>query len=50
MGIMQPEEIADFAVFLASDKAKRMTGGIHVVDSGYTAFKGRMDIKATVAS
>ena len=49
MGIMQPEEIADFAVFLASDKAKRMTGGIHVVDSGYTAFKGRMDIKATVA-
>ena len=50
MGIMQPEEIADFAVFLASDKARRMTGGIHVVDSGYTAFKGRMDIKATVAS
>jgi NAD(P)-dependent dehydrogenase (short-subunit alcohol dehydrogenase family) len=49
MGILQPEEIADFAVFLASDKAKRMTGGIHVVDSGYTAFKGRMDIKATVA-
>ena len=28
MGIMQPEEIADFAVYLASDKAKRMTGGI----------------------
>lgn len=50
MGIQQPEEIADFAVFLASDKARRMTGGIHVVDSGYTAFKGRMDIKATVAS
>lgn len=50
MGILQPREIADFAVFLASDKAQRMTGGIHVVDSGYTAFKGRMDIKATVAS
>ena len=49
MGIMQPEEIADFAVYLASDKARRMTGGIHVVDAGYTAFKGRMDIKATVA-
>jgi len=49
MGILQPEEIADFAVFLASDRAKRMTGGIHVVDSGYTAFKGRMDIKTTVA-
>jgi NAD(P)-dependent dehydrogenase (short-subunit alcohol dehydrogenase family) len=50
MGILQPEEIADFAVYLAGDSAKRMTGGIHVVDSGYTAFKGRMDIKATVAS
>lgn len=49
MGILQPEEIADFAVYLASDKARHMTGGIHVVDSGYTAFKGRMDIKATVA-
>ncbi len=50
MGILQPEEIADFAVYLAGDKAKRMTGGIHVVDAGYTAFKGRMDIKAAVAS
>jgi NAD(P)-dependent dehydrogenase (short-subunit alcohol dehydrogenase family) len=50
MGILQPAEIADFAVYLASDKAKRMTGGIHVVDAGYTAFKGRMDIKAAVAS
>jgi enoyl-[acyl-carrier-protein] reductase (NADH) len=37
-------------VYLASDRARRMTGGIHVVDSGYTAFKGKMDIKATVAS
>lgn len=50
MGILQPAEIADFAVYLASDKAKRMTGGIHVVDAGYTAFKGKMDIKAAVAS
>ena len=49
MGILQPEEIADFAVYLASDKAKRMTGGIHVVDSGYTAFKGRMALKETIA-
>jgi len=49
MGILQPEEIADFAVYLASDKARRMTGGIHVVDAGYTAFKGKLDIKATVA-
>jgi NAD(P)-dependent dehydrogenase (short-subunit alcohol dehydrogenase family) len=49
MGILQPEEIADFAVYLASDKARRMTGGIHVVDSGYTAFKGTMALKQTIA-
>ena len=43
MGIMDPEEVAAFAVFLASDEARSMTGGIHVVDSGYTAFKARID-------
>lgn len=43
MGIMEPEEIAAFAVFLASDEARSMTGGIHVVDSGYTAFKAKID-------
>ncbi len=47
MDILQPEDIAEFAVFLASDKARFMTGGVHVVDSGYTAFKGRLDLKAT---
>jgi NAD(P)-dependent dehydrogenase (short-subunit alcohol dehydrogenase family) len=43
MGIMEPEEIAAFAVFLASDEARSMTGGIHVADSGYTAFKANID-------
>ncbi|MCX7304184.1 MAG: SDR family NAD(P)-dependent oxidoreductase [Hyphomicrobiales bacterium] len=43
MGIMDPEEVAAFALFLASDEARSMTGGIHVVDSGYTAFKANMD-------
>ena len=43
MGIMDPEEVAAFAVFLASDEARSMTGGIHVVDSGYTAFKTNID-------
>jgi NAD(P)-dependent dehydrogenase (short-subunit alcohol dehydrogenase family) len=43
MGIMEPEEVAAFAVFLASDEARSMTGGIHVVDSGYTAFKAKVD-------
>jgi NAD(P)-dependent dehydrogenase (short-subunit alcohol dehydrogenase family) len=49
MGILQPEDIADFAVFLASDKAKRVTGGIFPVDSGYTAFKGLLSLKDIIA-
>jgi NAD(P)-dependent dehydrogenase (short-subunit alcohol dehydrogenase family) len=49
MGILQPEDIADFATFLASDKAKRITGGVFPVDSGYTAFKGLMSLKDTIA-
>ncbi len=47
--VLQPEDIAHFAVFLASDKARYMTGGIHVVDSGYTAFKGTMALKSTIS-
>jgi NAD(P)-dependent dehydrogenase (short-subunit alcohol dehydrogenase family) len=49
MGILQPEDIADFATFLASDKAKRVTGGVFPVDAGYTAFKGLMSLKDTIA-
>jgi NAD(P)-dependent dehydrogenase (short-subunit alcohol dehydrogenase family) len=49
MGILQPEDIADFATFLASDKAKRVTGGVFPVDAGYTAFKGLMSLKETIA-
>jgi NAD(P)-dependent dehydrogenase (short-subunit alcohol dehydrogenase family) len=48
MPILDPEDIAHFAVFLASDKARYMTGGIHVVDSGYTAFKGTMALQSTI--
>ena len=48
MPVLKPEDIAHFAVFLASDKARYMTGGIHVVDSGYTAFKGTMALKSTI--
>jgi NAD(P)-dependent dehydrogenase (short-subunit alcohol dehydrogenase family) len=47
MGIMDPADIAAFAVFLASDEAKRITGGIYPADSGYTAFKTQVDL-ATV--
>lgn len=49
MGILQPEDIAAFAAFLLSDKASRITGGVFPVDSGYTAFKGLMSLKETIA-
>jgi len=48
MPILKPEDIAEFACFLVSDRARYMTGGIHVVDSGYLSFKGRMDLKETI--
>ena len=44
LGILEAEDIARFALFLASDDARRVTGGIFPVDSGYTAFKGDVDI------
>jgi NAD(P)-dependent dehydrogenase (short-subunit alcohol dehydrogenase family) len=47
MGILEPTDIAAFAVFLASDEARRITGGIHTADSGYMAFKSPVDL-ATV--
>ena len=47
MGIMEPDDIAAFAVYLASDEARRITGGIHTADSGYMAFKSHVDL-ATV--
>lgn len=44
MGIMEPEDVAGFAVFLASDESRLMTGGVHVVDSGYAAFKANVSL------
>ncbi|GMA51044.1 3-hydroxybutyrate dehydrogenase [Alicyclobacillus contaminans] len=35
--LLQPEEIADYAVFLASDKARSVTGQAVVIDGGYVA-------------
>lgn len=46
MGILDAGDIAAFAVFLASDEARRITGGIHTADSGYTAFKSHIDLGA----
>jgi NAD(P)-dependent dehydrogenase (short-subunit alcohol dehydrogenase family) len=33
----QPEEVAELVLFLASDKAKFITGSLKVIDGGYTA-------------
>ncbi len=44
MGILEPADIAAFAVFLASDDARRITGGIHTANSGYMAFKSPVDL------
>ncbi len=33
----QPEEVAQYALFLASDKASFITGSLPVIDGGYTA-------------
>lgn len=35
--LVEPEEVADLAVFLASDKARSMTGAAHLIDLGWTA-------------
>ena len=37
--IPSPEEVVPFVVFLASDEASAMTGGVYPVDAGYMAFK-----------
>jgi len=34
-----PDDIASFALYLASDEASFITGGIYPVDGGYTVFK-----------
>jgi len=36
LGLIQPEDIANMAVFLASDEARMITGHVYPVDSGIT--------------
>jgi NAD(P)-dependent dehydrogenase (short-subunit alcohol dehydrogenase family) len=43
-----PEDIAPFALFLASDEARCVTGGVFPVDAGYSAFKGGANIMAAI--
>jgi NAD(P)-dependent dehydrogenase (short-subunit alcohol dehydrogenase family) len=40
--IGRPEDIAKFALYLASDDAEYLTGGIYNIDGGFTAFKTRV--------
>jgi NAD(P)-dependent dehydrogenase (short-subunit alcohol dehydrogenase family) len=42
--IATPEQIAPFAVYLASDEAAVATGGVYPIDSGYMAFKAQIDV------
>jgi NAD(P)-dependent dehydrogenase (short-subunit alcohol dehydrogenase family) len=35
----EPEDIAKFALYLASDDSEYVTGGWHMIDGGFTAFK-----------
>ncbi len=44
MPIMSADEVAEFAIFLSSERARRLTGGVHACDGGYSAFKGRLDV------
>lgn len=44
MPLMAAEDVAELAVFLASDRARYLTGGIYACDGGYSAFKGGLDL------
>jgi len=35
--LIEPEEVADFALFLASEKGRSFTGAAHLMDLGWTA-------------
>jgi NAD(P)-dependent dehydrogenase (short-subunit alcohol dehydrogenase family) len=36
VGLIEPEDIANMAVFLASDESRMVTGHVYPVDSGVT--------------
>jgi NAD(P)-dependent dehydrogenase (short-subunit alcohol dehydrogenase family) len=42
--VAQPEQIAPFAVYLASDESAVVTGGVFPIDSGFMAFKANLDV------
>jgi NAD(P)-dependent dehydrogenase (short-subunit alcohol dehydrogenase family) len=46
--VATPEQIAPFAVYLASDESAVVTGGVFPIDSGYMAFKAKVDVMGTM--
>jgi NAD(P)-dependent dehydrogenase (short-subunit alcohol dehydrogenase family) len=42
--IATPEDIAPLAVYLGAEESRVVTGGVFPIDSGYTAFKARLDV------
>jgi meso-butanediol dehydrogenase / (S,S)-butanediol dehydrogenase / diacetyl reductase len=40
--IGEPEDVAEMALFLASDRARQITGGVFVIDGGITAGRPRL--------
>ena len=42
--VARPEQLAPLAVYLASDEAAVVTGGVFPIDSGYMAFKANPDV------
>ena len=48
LGLLDARDIANFALYLASDDAAKVTGGIFPIDSGLTAFKSQVDVMAVV--
>jgi NAD(P)-dependent dehydrogenase (short-subunit alcohol dehydrogenase family) len=47
--IAEPEQIAPFVVYLASDESAVVTGGVFPIDSGYMAFKANVDVMGLVS-
>lgn len=42
--IATPEDVAPLAVYLGAEESRVVTGGVFPIDSGYTAFKARLDV------
>ncbi len=38
----EPEDVAEMALFLVSERARQITGGVHVIDGGITAGRPRL--------